>query len=352
QQPGESIADFIVDLRRLSEHCEFGGSVEDMLHDRLVCGVHDEALQWRLLAETALNFKKAYKYAVAAEYATRQTAAIIGALPAAPDLHRMDQAPEGAQARRILGGDWFQPLRISLEGLHQLNEAPVSNSSRGEGQPAARDQSKVVTSVKMVLQDYSKVFKPGLGKSTSPPVRIEVDEQATPKFCKPWQAPFTLLPKIEEAFEQFVKQGIHVPDKNSSWPASIVPILKKNGKIRICRDYKGTLNPVVKWETYPLPTPEQLLARLWGCAVRLPLTAKNEHEPPLGDILLLEAAPEVPLDSTKIATLTRTDPVLPRVHRWILQGWPSGKVPEGFRPFVARKNQLYTYRNCVLWDRV
>ncbi|KAL1466274.1 hypothetical protein MTO96_042852 [Rhipicephalus appendiculatus] len=74
-----------------------------MLRDRLVCGVRDEALQRRLLAETALDFKKAYEKAVAAEYATRQTAAIRGALPAAFDLHRMDQAPEGAQARRMGG---------------------------------------------------------------------------------------------------------------------------------------------------------------------------------------------------------------------------------------------------------
>ncbi|KAL1430202.1 hypothetical protein MTO96_015268 [Rhipicephalus appendiculatus] len=97
----------------------------------------------------------------------------------------------------ILGRDWFQPLGISLEGLHQLNGAPVSNSSRGEGQPAARDQSKLVTSVKTVLQDYSNVFKPGLGKSTGPPVRIEVEEQATPKFHEPRQVPFALLPKAQ-----------------------------------------------------------------------------------------------------------------------------------------------------------
>lgn len=81
---------------------------------------------------------------------------------------------------------------------------------------------------------------------------------------------------------------------------------------------------------------------------RLPLPVKNEHEPPLGDILLLEAALEVPLDSTKIAALTWTDPVLSCVHRWILQGWPSGKLPEEFCPFVARKNKLSSYRNCAL----
>ncbi|KAM7296545.1 uncharacterized protein ISCGN_021703 [Ixodes scapularis] len=97
QQPGEDIAEFVADLRRLSEHCEFGVFLEDMLRDRLVCGVRDEGLQRRLLAESTLDFKKAYDKAVAAEYATRQTENIRGALPAASDLHRMDQVPKGAK---------------------------------------------------------------------------------------------------------------------------------------------------------------------------------------------------------------------------------------------------------------
>lgn len=167
----------------------------------------------------------------------------------------------------ILGRDWFRPLGITLEGLHQLSGAPASKSASREVQPAARNPSKAVTSVKNLLQDYPDVFKPGLGKSKGLPVRILVDEQATPKFHKPRQVPFALLPKVEEAIEQLVEQGIYVPIKHSRWATPIVPILKKNGKMRICGDYKGTLNPVVKWETYPLPTPEQLLARLGGCAV-------------------------------------------------------------------------------------
>lgn len=55
----------------------------------------------------------------------------------------------------------------------------------------------------------------------------------------------------------------------------------------------------------------------------LPLPATEEHEPPLGDVLLIKAAPEVPLGSVKIAALTRTRPILSRVHCWTLQGWPA-----------------------------
>lgn len=38
QKQGESVEDYVAELRRLSEHCEFA-DLENMLRDRLVCGV-------------------------------------------------------------------------------------------------------------------------------------------------------------------------------------------------------------------------------------------------------------------------------------------------------------------------
>ena len=39
---GESVATFFAELKRLSEHCNFGDALEDMLRDRLVCGIQDQ----------------------------------------------------------------------------------------------------------------------------------------------------------------------------------------------------------------------------------------------------------------------------------------------------------------------
>ena len=58
----QSVSTFVVELRHLTEHCEFGDSMDDMLHDRLVCGINDSRLQRRLLAETSLNFKKRWSW--------------------------------------------------------------------------------------------------------------------------------------------------------------------------------------------------------------------------------------------------------------------------------------------------
>ena len=58
--------------RRLSEHCNFGDALQDMLRDRLVCGVHDQRTQRRLLAEPDLTLQKAFEVAQAIESAESQ----------------------------------------------------------------------------------------------------------------------------------------------------------------------------------------------------------------------------------------------------------------------------------------
>ena len=40
RRPGETIAAFVADLRSLAEFCNFGSSLDDMLRDRIVCGVN------------------------------------------------------------------------------------------------------------------------------------------------------------------------------------------------------------------------------------------------------------------------------------------------------------------------
>lgn len=67
QQPGETISMFLAELRRLSENCEFGATLEEMLRDRIVCGASDNKIQRRLLAEPKLTLKRALDLAIAIE---------------------------------------------------------------------------------------------------------------------------------------------------------------------------------------------------------------------------------------------------------------------------------------------
>ncbi len=55
RQPGESVVTFLAALRTISEHCAFGEAINDMLRDRLVCGIGDRYIQRKLLAESGLT---------------------------------------------------------------------------------------------------------------------------------------------------------------------------------------------------------------------------------------------------------------------------------------------------------
>ena len=72
QLAGETIAQYVVELRRFARDCEFEGYLETALRDRLVCGIRNEAICKKLLQEERLTFNKAVQIATAAETAARE----------------------------------------------------------------------------------------------------------------------------------------------------------------------------------------------------------------------------------------------------------------------------------------
>ncbi|KRZ00689.1 Uncharacterized protein T11_4754 [Trichinella zimbabwensis] len=69
---GESISDFVADLRRLAQGCNFS-DLEIMLRDRLVIGLRDEELQLRLFSRKNLTFESALEEALSVEAAAQHT---------------------------------------------------------------------------------------------------------------------------------------------------------------------------------------------------------------------------------------------------------------------------------------
>ena len=60
QHESETVAQFVVELKRLALKCEFGTFLEEALRDRLLCGLKSVQIQKKLLAERDLTFKKAF----------------------------------------------------------------------------------------------------------------------------------------------------------------------------------------------------------------------------------------------------------------------------------------------------
>ena len=76
--------------------------------------------------------------------------------------------------------------------------------------------------------------------------------------------PFAIKAAIEEELDKLQSSGVIEKVVHSDWAAPIVPVPKKNGKFRICGDYKGTVNRELDVDQYPLPKPDDLFATLAG----------------------------------------------------------------------------------------
>ena len=52
RQLSESVPFYVTELKHLSEHCDFGLSLDNMIRDRLVCRARNTKIQQLFLAET------------------------------------------------------------------------------------------------------------------------------------------------------------------------------------------------------------------------------------------------------------------------------------------------------------
>ena len=112
-----------------------------------------------------------------------------------------------------------------------------------------------------MLDQHKAVFCDKLGKLEGTQVSIEVDSDAQPRFFKPRSLPFTLKSKVEDELDRLQANDVISPVKFSKWAAPIVPIVKSDGKIRIC---KMTINQSSRVDKYPLPKADDLFVSLSG----------------------------------------------------------------------------------------
>ena len=72
QAQGESVAEYLAELRRLASKCNFGSYLDEALRDRLVCGQRSEAIQKRLLSEPEPTLARVFEITQGVEAAHKQ----------------------------------------------------------------------------------------------------------------------------------------------------------------------------------------------------------------------------------------------------------------------------------------
>ena len=106
-----------------------------------------------------------------------------------------------------------------------------------------------------------------------PPIKgfkahLHVRPDAQYKLFKPRPVPYALRSKIETELERLEGSGIISKVSDAEFSTTpIVPVLKPNGQVWICRDFKVTVNRYLDLTQYALPHIVEIFNRLSGGAV-------------------------------------------------------------------------------------
>ena len=419
QKEGESIAEYVAELRRIAEHCKYDAMLEEMLRDKLMCGVRDRRMKQKLLAEKDLTFKKAFELTQAMEMAEHNTVKLQEERPPKPAANVLkvrERQPTAQHACYRCGGNNHHHSKCRFKDYecrfckkrghlarvcrskakqaqpgakqgqkpraHQLtDDAPSHDEGQEEDiayllhqQSSKRNSKPIVTTVKInetevemevdtgatyslismdtyrrlwpdqrkpilrktdvtlrtytgekviirgcirvsvkyqsqqedlnllvvagsgpsllgrdwlqtlrlewasicriqappsetlskLLEQHAGLFKDELGMVKGTTAKIHVNSEAQPIFCRPRTVPYALREKVDREIERLEKDGVIEPVQFSDWAAPVVPVVKPDGSVRLCGDYKVTINRVAKLDVYPLPRIEEILASLAG----------------------------------------------------------------------------------------
>ena len=143
----------------------------------------------------------------------------------------------------LLGRNWLEHIKLNWTEIFALQQSNPVND---------------------LIFRYAKLFEDSEGKITSTKAHITLKEQAQPVFQKARPVPYTLKKPLEDTLDELEREGVLIKADHSSWESPVVLVPKPDKSIRMCEDYKVSINPWVKTDGYPLPTVQDLFATLAG----------------------------------------------------------------------------------------
>ena len=143
----------------------------------------------------------------------------------------------------LFGRDWLHTITLAWKHLHHVHHVCHK---------ALQD----------VLDQYAGLFKLEMGTIQGTTVKIHVKPNAGPQFFRARPVPYALGDKVTSKLGRLCKADIIEPVQFSDWAAPIVPVLKSNGSLQLCSDYKQTVNQSDIPDKYPLSKVDDLLASL------------------------------------------------------------------------------------------
>uniref|UniRef100_A0A5S6QAL9 RNA-directed DNA polymerase n=1 Tax=Trichuris muris TaxID=70415 RepID=A0A5S6QAL9_TRIMR len=331
-QPGESVAAFMTELRRLAVRCQFEAT--PTVNDRVDSQLHDQLLTGMAVAEMRRHVLRGPKLTLKELYIIEQFCWVRRAIKLAPP------PKDVKQLQAFLGMlnfySVFLPKKATvLEPLHRLLDAPSRAHWRwGPEEQAAFEAPKELLTADAMLAHFDG----------SKPLILACDASDYGLGAVLFGRHFTAVTDHRPLLGLLATKK-PTPTVMSArmlrWRLFLmaydVNLVYCSGKAMGNADGLSRL---------PLPTDQDNRSSQGeGCA----------EAPLFVDVLMMETEAEEErgevklLDTNTVAKLRRKDPVLSCVLHWVLRGWPSWTQGDHFSQFVKRRDELSAARGCLLW---
>ncbi|XP_026752395.2 uncharacterized protein K02A2.6-like [Galleria mellonella] len=130
------------------------------------------------------------------------------------------------------------------------------------------EYTKYNTEIAAIFSDFKIVFDGKLGTIKDHYAKIHIPDGVQPKAFRPRPVPLALREQVNTELKRLVDEGVLEPVDTMAtpieWASPIVIAIKANGNVRICADFKVTINQHVQIDDYPLPRFEEITSKLSG----------------------------------------------------------------------------------------
>ncbi|XP_072145012.1 uncharacterized protein [Dermacentor andersoni] len=202
---------------------------------------------------------------------------LLGELPVVGQLSMTATCDGKDIPGTVIVVDSSGPSLCGRDTIKAFNEVGVAMLSNVVANLQPVGIQAVSTGLQQLLDEYADVFAPGLGLCKGPPVTFQLKANACPRFFKARTVPYALRDKMSESLDQLVAEGVLTPVKTAEWATPVVPVLKGDGSLRLCGDFRMTVNAATVVEQYPLPRVDDIFARLNGGEVFTTLDLRQAY---------------------------------------------------------------------------
>lgn len=146
----------------------------------------------------------------------------------------------------LLGREWISTLNLDLSCINSSHQMSVEDD------------------VSALLCKYSELFSSSLGKFAGINAALHLMPGTVPVHQKHRTVPFAIREKCEKELAKLESDGVITKIEQSEWATPVVPVIKPDGSVRLCGDYKVTLNPYLIVDKYPMPSIDDLQEKMNG----------------------------------------------------------------------------------------